>query len=144
MEKLKLVARLAGQRIAVAATAVESVVEVEAITPIPRAPAHIAGLAALRSRVMTIVDTYAALALGTMPRDGMIQAIVVTVDGHLYGLLVDEVEDVAAIVGDPAPLHAGLSHGWAHASLGLVEHEGEGLLLLDAARIVAGPALAAA
>lgn len=144
MESLKLIARIAGQRIALSADAIESVVEIESITPAPLAPSHIAGLAALRSRVLTIIDSYATLELGRAPRDGLLQAIVVTIDNHLYGLLVDEVEDVAEIGGDPAPLHAGLARGWSHAALGLVEHEGRAILLLDAARMVAGPALIAA
>ncbi|WBO21452.1 chemotaxis protein CheW [Sphingomonas abietis] len=144
MEDLKLIARIAGQEIALAADAVESVVEIEAITPVPLAGVHIAGLAALRSRVLTIIDTYAALEIGVSPRDGIVQAVVVTIDHHLYGLLVDEVVDVAAITGDPLPLHAGLSRGWANAGLGIVEHQERALLLLDPARIVAGPPVAAA
>jgi len=144
MDDLKLIARIAGQEVALSADAVESVVEIEAITPVPLAATHIAGLAALRSRVLTIVDSYAALDLGRSPRDGVIQAIVVTIDNHLYGLLVDEVVDVAAITGDPQPLHVGLARGWAGAALGLVEHQDRALLLLDPARIVAGPLAAAA
>jgi purine-binding chemotaxis protein CheW len=144
MEALKLIARIADQQVAISADTVESVVEVEAITPVPLAAPHIAGLAALRSRVLTIIDSYAALEIGRSPREGILQAIVVTIDNHLYGLLVDEVVDVAAIVGDPEPVHAGLSPGWAHAALGLVEHQDHALLLLDPARIVAGPSALAA
>lgn len=144
MDELKLIARIAGQDVALPTEAIESVVEVDAITAVPLAPPHVAGLAALRSRVLTIIDTYAALELGRSGRDGLLQAIVVTIDSHLYGLLVDEVVDVAAIPGDAAPLHAGLARGWAQAALGLVEHQGRALLLLDPARIVAGPAIAAA
>jgi purine-binding chemotaxis protein CheW len=140
MDTLKLIARIADQQVAIPADQVESVVEIEAITPVPLAAPHIAGLAALRSRVLTIVDTYAALEIGHSPRDGLLQAIVVTIDHHLYGLLVDEVVDVVSIPGDPQPVHAGLSRGWAHAASGLVEHDGHALLQLDPARAVAGPA----
>ncbi len=143
-DTLKLIARVAGQQIAISADLVESVVEIEAITPVPLAAPHIAGLAALRSRVLTIIDTYAALELGRSPRDGLLQAIVVTIDHHLYGLLVDEVVDVVAFAGEPDPLHAGLSRGWANAAMGIVEHEGQALLQLDPARIVAGPVAIAA
>ena len=52
MEALKLIARIADQQVAISADTVESVVEVEAITPVPLAAPHIAGLAALRSRVL--------------------------------------------------------------------------------------------
>ncbi len=144
MEALKLIARIADQQVAIAADSVESVVEVDAITSVPLAAPHIAGLAALRSRVLTIIDSYAALEIGRSPREGLLQAIVVTIDNHLYGLLVDEVVDVATISGDPEPLHAGLSRGWSNAALGLVEHQDHALLLLDAARMVAGPTAIAA
>lgn len=144
MEALKLIARIGGQQIAISADLVESVVEIEAITPVPLAAPHIAGLAALRSRVLTIIDTYAALEIGRSPRDGQLQAIVVTIDHHLYGLLVDEVVDVVAFTGEPDPLHAGLSRGWSNAAMGIVEHEGQALLQLDPARIVAGPMVLAA
>ena len=144
METLKLIARIADQEVAIVADLVESVVEIDAITPVPLAAPHIAGLAALRSRVLTIIDTYAALEIGRSPRDGLLQAIVVTIDNHLYGLLVDEVVDVVAIEGEPEPVHAGLSRGWAHAALGLIEHDDKALLELDPARIVAGPIALAA
>jgi purine-binding chemotaxis protein CheW len=144
MNGLKLIARLAGQRIALPAETVESVVEIEAVTPVPLAPRHVAGLAALRSRVLTVVDTYAALELGRFPIDALPQAAVVTVDGHSYGLLVDEVEDVVAIPGDPQPVPAGIGRGWAGGALGVVEHDGHALLLLDPARLVAGADRAAA
>ncbi len=144
MDTLKLIARIAGQRIALDTGSIESVVELDTITPAPLAPPHIAGLAALRSRVLTVIDSYAALELGRSPRDRSCQAVVVTIDNHLYGLLVDEVEDVAVIAGEPTPLHAGLARGWREAALGLIEHDGHAVLLLDPARLVAGPVPVAA
>lgn len=144
MDDLKLVVLIAGQRVALPAGSVESVVEIDAITPVPLAVGHVAGLAALRSRVLTIIDSYAALEIGQGPREGLLQAVVVTIDNHLYGLLVDEVEDVVELPGQPAPLHAGLSQGWLRVSLGMLEHQGRALLVLDPARIVAGPLAAAA
>ena len=50
MNQLLLIVSIAGSRVALPAAAVESVVELEALIPVPRAPAHIAGLSALRSR----------------------------------------------------------------------------------------------
>jgi purine-binding chemotaxis protein CheW len=144
MNMLKLIATIAGQRIALPADAIESVVEIDAITPVPLAAAHVAGLAALRSRVLTVIDTYAALELGQYRPADQLQAVVVTIDGHLYGLLVDEVEDVVAIEQEPEPQPAGLASGWAVNTIGLVEHEGSAILLLDPARLVTGPAALAA
>lgn len=139
MNTLKLIATIAGQRIALPTGAIESVVEIDAITPVPLAAAHVAGLAALRSRVLTVIDTYAALELGCYCPGDQLQAVVVTIDGHLYGLLVDEVEDVVAIPHEAGPQPAGLAPGWAVNTIGLIEHEGRAILLLDPARLVTGP-----
>ena len=43
MNQLLLIVSIAGSRVALPAAAVESVVELEALIPVPRAPAHIAG-----------------------------------------------------------------------------------------------------
>lgn len=144
MDGLKLIARVGGQSVALPAAAIESVVEIDAVTPVPLAPPHVAGLAALRSRVLTVIDSYAALGIAPVPLTQERQAVVVTIDGHLYGLLVDEVEDVVEVAGEPLPVHAGVDAGWAAAALGLVDFGGRSLLLLDPARLVAGAAVRAA
>ncbi|WP_157220531.1 chemotaxis protein CheW [Flavisphingomonas formosensis] len=144
MNGLFLVALIAGERVVLATEEVESVVELEAITPVPRLAPHIAGLTALRSRVLTVIDCRTALGLGMSPREGVLPAIVVNIEGHGYGLLVDHVEDVATIEGEMAPILASLQPGWAVAGRGMVTLEGDALLLVDPAVLVAGPALAAA
>lgn len=144
MSDLYLIVGMAGQRVALATQYVESVVEIEAVTPVPLVAPHIAGLAALRSRVLTIVDTHAALDLGPMASEEVMQAVVVTIDGHLYGLLVEEVEDVVTVGGAPSPVCAALSPGWERVAEGLIDIDGDALLLIDPPALIAGrPALAA-
>ena len=140
LDRLFLIARVAGQRVAFPSAEIDSVVEIDAITPVPRGPRHIAGLAALRSRVLTMVSAEAALGLpaaldGQAPR----HAVVVTREGHLYGILVDEIEDVVTIPGPPLPVRCDRGSSWARVSSGMLEHEGEALLLLGVAALVAGP-----
>ena len=53
MNELLLVVTIAGERVALPASAVESVVELDTLISVPRAAAHVAGLSALRSRVLT-------------------------------------------------------------------------------------------
>lgn len=141
---LYLIARIGGERVAILAEAVESVVEVGAGTPVPRAAAHVAGLAALRSRVLTLIDTLASLELGRTALSDETQAVVVVVDGHLYGLLVEQVEDVVEIAGDPRPVRARLAPGWQRVACGLIEHEKQWLVLVSAGQLVAGPSARAA
>ena len=56
MNELLLVVTIAGERVALPAAAVESVVELDTLIPVPRAAPHVAGLSALRSRVLTVID----------------------------------------------------------------------------------------
>lgn len=141
MDQLFLIARIAGQRVAFRSAEIDSVVEIEAITPVPRGPRHVAGLAALRSRVLTVISAEAALGLPAAPLDPARShhAAVVTCEGHLYGIVVEEIEDVVVIPGAPLPLRSGLGSGWARASSGVLDHGGEALLLLGTAALVAGP-----
>ena len=99
MNELLLVVTIGGERVALPAAAVESVVELDTLIPVPRAPPHIAGLSALRSRVLTVIDCMRSLELGeTDCSDGIREAAVVELDGHHYALIVDLVEDVVEAV----------------------------------------------
>ncbi|MEQ7872647.1 chemotaxis protein CheW [Sphingomonas sp. ASV193] len=146
MNQLLLIVTIAGSRVALPAAEVEGVVELEALIDVPRAPAHIAGLSALRSRVLTVVDCRLSLELEPAPnaRDGLLEGAVVEVDGHHYALLVDAVEDVVDALGDPAPVRAAMGAGWQRVSRGMVETDEGPLLLVDVAALVAGPDRAAA
>jgi purine-binding chemotaxis protein CheW len=142
MAGLLLVASLAGERIAFSATEVESVVEIGDLTPVPGAAGHVAGLSALRSRVLTAIDCRAALAAGERierPRD----ALVVMRDGHAYALLVDGVEDVVEAAGPVTPAPPGLASAWCRVAAGHAPYAGGLLLLLSIDALIAGPRPAA-
>jgi len=139
MNELLLVVTLAGERVAFPAAAVESVVELESLIPVPRAAAHVAGLSALRSRVLTVIDCMRSLELGeTDCSDGIREAAVVELDGHHYALIVDMVEDVIEALSDPTPVRAAMGAGWERVSQGMVETEEGPLLLVDVAALIAG------
>ena len=135
MESLYLVVTIAGQKVALDAERVSSVVEVDRVTPVPRVPGHIAGLFALRSRVLTVVDGQAALGYPPMPLDELLTGVILTVDGHGYALLVDDVADVVSAPA-PAPVSAVLGASWSRVAIGrITTPEGE-LLLVDPARLI--------
>lgn len=143
MADLLLIARLAGRRIAFPAAEVEAVVELEGVTPVPRAAPHVAGLSALRSRVLTVIDGLAALEAGRSG-EACRDAIVIPSGGHTYALMVEEVEDVIEAAAPPHPLNAPLGAGWDRVAIGTVEAEGELFLLVDPHLLIAGPAARAA
>ena len=69
MTEMLLVIMLAGRRAALPAVQVNAVVELAEVTPVPRAARHVAGLAALRSRPLTVIDCTAALGIGNGEAD---------------------------------------------------------------------------
>ena len=140
MSEMLLVVMLAGRRAALPAVQVNAVIELAEVTPVPRAAAHVVGLAALRSRPLTVIDCAAVLdASSGEPDWRRRRAVVVEHDGHLYGLLVEAADDIVAALEEPRPLGADPGPGWDRVALGRVETEAGALLLLDVAALVAGP-----
>lgn len=139
MNELLLVVRIAGQRVALPAARIESVVELDTLIPVPRAADHVAGLSALRSRVLTVICCRRSLGLAQGALEGVLEAAVTEVDGHHYALIVDGVEDVLEATSDPTPVRAAMSEGWERVSSGMVETEEGALLLMDVEGLVAGP-----
>jgi len=139
VNELLLVVTVAGERVALPAASVESVVELDTLIPVPRAAPHVAGLSALRSRVLTVIDCRRSLELGmTECPNGIREGAVVELDGHHYALIVDLVEDVIEALSDPSPVRAAMGPGWERVSQGMVETENGPLLLVDVAALIAG------
>ena len=117
----------------------ESVVDLGKVVPVPGAAAAVRGLAALRSRVVTVIDTGIALGLEPTP-PAICRAIITHVEGHRYAVLVDALEDVAPYVRQSL---SGLllRAGWAAAGTGLIECDGEPVLVIDLKRLLPGVAI---
>lgn len=134
MAHLYLIAQIAGRAVAIDSDQVESVVDIGEVTAVPRASEHVRGLAALRSRVVTVVDTQSALGIpgGSQAK----RAVITHVEGHHYALLVDALDDVAPF--DLLPLASGvaLDAAWRNAGRGIVERDGEPILAIDLASLV--------
>jgi purine-binding chemotaxis protein CheW len=140
MSQLLLIVSIGESRVAFPSAAIESVVELDTLIPVPRAASHVAGLSAMRSRVLTVIDTLRSLDLGTTDcSDGIREAAVVELDGHHYALIVDSVEDVVEATSEPTPIRAAMGEGWERVALGMVETEEGPLLLIDVAALIAGP-----
>ena len=139
MNQLLLIVTIARSRVAFPAARVESVVELDALSPVPRAAPHVAGLSAQRSRVLTVIDCQRSLELGSTDLSGLHEAAVVEVDGHHYALTVDAVEDVVEALSDPQVVRAAMGAGWERVGLGMIETEEGPLLLIDIDALIAGP-----
>lgn len=145
MSGLVLVFDLAGRRAALPTADVHSVIELDTVSPVPRAPPHVLGLSALRSNTLTVIDAAAALGVAAPAalREGARVAIVEHA-GHRYALVVDAIDDVAATTGEPVAVPGEIGAGWQQASEGLVETDRGPALLVSLAALLAGPAARAA
>ena len=139
MNELLLMCTIAGRRAAITAIEVQSVIEVETITPIPGTPEFILGLTALRSQALTVIDCALAIGLEGGARSAEQRAAVVEIDKHLYALLVDEAHDVGEARSDPVAVPGGFGEGWQRAARGMVETDGGPTLLIDIEALVSGP-----
>lgn len=142
MSELFLLARIAGRDVAIRSDQVESVVDIGDVVPVPQAAPHVRGLAALRSRVVTVVDPALALGLGR-PSALARRAVITRVDGHHYAVLVEDLEDVSPFTLQPLSRALALDAGWAIAAIGLVDREGTPVLALDVARMLGATSMAA-
>lgn len=132
-----LIARVAGERIAMAATEVQSVIELGEIVPVPLAPQLVAGLATQRSRTLTVIDVAKALELPVCGGNSRF-AVVVEIAGVGYALAVEAVENVIPAQGEVQPVKVKLAPGWARSAVGMVDTVIGTVLQVDLTRLVGG------
>lgn len=141
--QLLVIAQIAGRRCALSALDVKSVIEIGTITPIPRTPSYIAGITALRSQALTVIDCRRAIGFagglesGEWPTDH--RAAVVSEGGHAYALMVDSIEDITTAVSEAGQVPGGFGPEWSRIAIGMVETMAGPALLIDLAALLAGP-----
>jgi purine-binding chemotaxis protein CheW len=142
MADLYLIARIAGRTVAIGADQVDSVVDLGAIVPVPGADARVRGLAALRSKVVTVIDTRAVLGLDRA-RGEATRAVITVVDGHHYAVMVDALDDVMPCSLSPLSGGITLDPAWRPIGCGVVELDQEPVLAITLRAMIPGLALAA-
>lgn len=138
MTGLYLVAYIDGCRVAIESDRVESIVHVPDIIPVPQSDPSIAGLFALRSRVLTLIDSqYIVTGVRRELKKGCL-AVVAEIGGHHFGLAVDRVQDVVTISPDDIQSEIGPDDRWKTIISQTASVGGELVMILDPARLVAG------
>jgi purine-binding chemotaxis protein CheW len=105
MSELLVQFELQGELVAIMASEVESVIEIDEVVPVPLTSPRIAGLTALRSKVLTLLSCESETAPCPAATSAKRRAIVVTRDGQSYGILTNRV------VGGVPMLSAAVSIG---------------------------------
>lgn len=138
MTSLYLIAHINGACVAIESDRIESIVHVQDIVPVPNSDPSIAGLFALRSRVLTLIDAQYLVTGETQQAVKGALAVVVDVAGHQYGLLVDKVEDVVSINEDQIENNIQPAAIWSALVTETASVEGRLIMILDPTSLVSG------
>ena len=144
MSALYLIANISGSAVAIDSSRVESVVRIGEVLKVPNCSPLVAGLFALRSRVLTLLDSqFLVTGVSKTPEIGSL-AVVVDIDGHTYGLLVDGIDEAVMIESIDYLQNISLDPNWQNIASGVVSHEDRMLMMIDLERLIAVPELLAA
>jgi purine-binding chemotaxis protein CheW len=130
VKDLYLIAEMAGTMVAIPTQDVEAVVSVGETVPVPAAPSHVAGLFALRSRVITLIDPAQLIARKQTRLDADSTAIIGSIGGNVYGFLIDKVDDVLTIPSDQIMDVGGATDAWARLATGVAAVEGRDMMMV--------------
>ena len=126
-----------GQTCSIPVLLVRDVLGPQTITPIPLAPAEVAGGLNLRGRIVTAIDLRKRLGLPQTDNGDKAMSVVVEHGGELYSLIVDQVGDViplpaAGVCPNPPTLDA----LWRDVSLSVYREEDRLIVMLDVERLL--------
>ncbi len=98
--------RLGEEQFGVPIGAVQEVVRLPEVTPVPQAPEFVEGVINLRGRIVPVLDLGRRFRLPDRPRTRQTRVLIVEADGRLVGLIVDGVSSVVRLPGaaiEPPP-----------------------------------------
>ncbi len=117
---------------AVPIAAVREIVNPSLLTPLPHAPAAVAGVADHRGEVVPVVDLRVRFGLPRAPDAQHSKWILVEVEGRTVGMVVDEVTEVFGTGGaDLRPAPALGEGDEARGIAGVITHDGVLTFVLD-------------
>ncbi len=117
---------------------VQDVLGPQRITPIPSAPAEIAGSLNLRSRIVTAMDVRKRLGLPQREKEEAVMSVIVDFEGELYSLLIDTVGEVLSLPAERYERNPDtLDARWREVSDGIYRLDDRLLVVLDVKRLLA-------
>ena len=130
--------RIGEEEFGVDILAVQEIIRLVPITPVPRAPVAIAGVINLRGKVIPVVNMRSRFSLPARDASPQTRIVVMESEEKIVGFLVDAVSEVLRIpvttVEDPPPVVAGIGSEYIRGVGKLAERL---LILLDLDRLMA-------
>jgi two-component system chemotaxis response regulator CheY len=137
-ERKLVVFHLGEEEMGVEVSQVREIIRVSHITPLPRSPAFIKGVANIRGQVITIIDLAERLSLPSHDGEGRI--MVMELKGHTVGVMVDAVSEVLQLpLADiqPPTLLSGSGIELDYLT-GIANMDGRLIILVDLEKILLG------
>lgn len=131
MAQLFLLAVVADTEIAISSDCIESVITIGEVVGVPKCDPLVAGLIALRSRVLTLVDCQFAVTAKRRRIDAKSLAVIVEVAGQSYALSVDKVHDVVAVETSAIKPVTKLAPQWENIVENVVEIDNRLLMIIS-------------
>lgn len=104
--------RLGPEEFGVPIGAVQEVVRLPEVTPVPQAPWFVEGVINLRGRIIPVLDMGKRFRLPDRPRTRQTRVLIIEADGRLVGLIVDGVSAVVRLpahaIEPPPPMISGI------------------------------------
>jgi purine-binding chemotaxis protein CheW len=108
MENQLVVFSLANEYYGVGISAVDSIIKLQPITYVPRAPAFVEGVTNLRGKVLPVVDLRKRFDLPVAPESKETRIVVTELNVSAVGMIVDSVSEVlrvpAEAIEPPSPI----------------------------------------
>lgn len=131
MSNLYLLAVIAGVEVAISSDYIESVVTIGDVVDVPNSDPLVAGLMALRSRVLTLIDCQFAVTGVSRTIAVKSHAVIVEIGGHSYALSVDAVRDVISLESDAIKSASRLDARWTALAVEVADKDGRILMILS-------------
>lgn len=114
----------------------------ETLTRIANAPEYLKGVMNLRGVIVPVIDMRLRFATGEATFDASTVVIVLNIDGHVIGMIVDSVSDVvtlpASAIKPPPDMGTTFSTDYL---VGLGDIDDRMIILLDIEKLMSGPEL---
>lgn len=131
MTDLYLIAVVSGVEVAICSECIESVVTIGDVITVPKCDPLVAGLMALRSRVLTLIDCQYAITGNRRVVGQQCHAVIVDVGGHSYALAVDAVRDVVSVQLETIKRATRLDVRWSALASEIADVDGRILMILS-------------
>ncbi len=129
--------RLGEEQFGVPIGAVQEIVRLPEVTPVPEAPWFVEGVINLRGRIIPVIDLGRRLRLPDRPRTRKTRILIVEMDRRQVGLIVDAASEVLRLppnaVEPPPPMISGIGVEYITGVGKLGDHL---LVLLDLGRVL--------